>query len=212
MGQKHKFEHYAKNHEQAIEFVISRLINPHYGVLKDLSELGGIGHRVVHGGEKFSDPVLITEDVIKEIEKCSDLAPLHNPAAILGIRACQAIVPDMPMVAVFDTAFHQTLEKKNIFIQYHMNIIKIWNKKIWISWNITSICIKQSSRNNRKRYKRFKIVKLPLRSRRKCLCNQRWKISRNKYGINSIRWSTNGHKKWRLRSISSDIYNEKRKI
>ena len=112
IGQKHKFEHYAKNHEQAIEFVISRLINPHYGVLKDLSELGGIGHRVVHGGEKFSDPVLITEDVIKEIEKCSDLAPLHNPAAILGIRACQAIVPDMPMVAVFDTAFHQTLEKE----------------------------------------------------------------------------------------------------
>lgn len=66
----------------------------------------------MHGGEKFSDPVLITEDVIKEIEKCSDLAPLHNPAAILGIRACQAIVPDMPMVAVFDTAFHQTLEKE----------------------------------------------------------------------------------------------------
>ena len=112
IGQKHKFEHYAKNHEQAIEFVISRLINPHYGVLKDLSELGGIGHRVVHGGEKFSDPVLITEDVIKEIEKCSDLAPLHNPAAILGIRACQAIVPDMPMVAVFDTAFHQTMPEK----------------------------------------------------------------------------------------------------
>lgn len=116
IGQKHKFEHYAKNHEQAIEFVISRLINPHYGVLKDLSELGGIGHRVVHGGEKFSDPVLITEDVIKEIEKCSDLAPLHNPAAILGIRACQAIVPDMPMVAVFDTAFHQTLEKRKIYL------------------------------------------------------------------------------------------------
>ena len=111
-GEKHKFEHYAKNHEQAIKFVLSRLTNPHYGVLKDLSELGGIGHRVVHGGEKFSDPVLITEDVIREIEKCSDLAPLHNPAAILGIMACQSIVPEMPMVAVFDTAFHQTLEKE----------------------------------------------------------------------------------------------------
>ena len=111
-GEKHKFEHYAKNHEQAIEFVLSRLTNPHYGVLKDLSELGGIGHRVVHGGEKFSDPVLITEDVIREIEKCSDLAPLHNPAAILGIMACQSIVPEMPMVAVFDTAFHQTISKE----------------------------------------------------------------------------------------------------
>ena len=111
-GEKHKFEHYAKNHEQAIQFVITRLINPHYGVLKDLSELQGIGHRVVHGGEKFSDPVLITEDVISEIEKCSDLAPLHNPAAILGIRACQAIAPNIPMVAVFDTAFHQTISKE----------------------------------------------------------------------------------------------------
>ncbi len=111
-GEKHKFEHYAKNHEQAIEFVISRLQNPHYGVLTDLSELGGIGHRVVHGGEKFSNPVLITEEVIQEIETCSELAPLHNPAAILGIRACQKIVPNMPMVAVFDTAFHQTISKE----------------------------------------------------------------------------------------------------
>ncbi len=111
-GEKHKFEHYAKNHEQAIEFVLSRLINPHYGVISDLSELGGIGHRVVHGGEKFSNPVLITEEVIQEIENCNDLAPLHNPAAILGIRACQATVPDMKMVAVFDTAFHQTITKE----------------------------------------------------------------------------------------------------
>ena len=111
-GEKHKFEHYAKNHEQAIEFVLSRLVNPHYGVFTDLSELGGIGHRVVHGGEKFSNPVLITEEVIEEIEKCSELAPLHNPAAILGIRACQVTVPDMPMVAVFDTAFHQTISKE----------------------------------------------------------------------------------------------------
>ncbi len=111
-GEKRKFEHYAKNHEQAIQFVLDRLINPHYGVLTDLSELSGIGHRVVHGGERFSNPVLITEDVIKEIEKCSDLAPLHNPAAILGIRACQSIAPEIPMVAVFDTAFHQTISKE----------------------------------------------------------------------------------------------------
>ena len=111
-GEKHKFEHQAQNHEQAIEFVISRLVNPHYGVLKDLSDLQAIGHRVVHGGEKFSSPVLITEEVINEIEKCNSLAPLHNPAAILGIRACQSIVPNMPMVAVFDTAFHQTISKE----------------------------------------------------------------------------------------------------
>ena len=111
-GEKHKFEHYAKNHEQAIEFVLSRLTNPHYGVIKDLSELGAIGHRVVHGGEKFSEPTLITDEVIEGIEECSDLAPLHNPAATLGMKACRKIVPDIKMVAVFDTSFHQTIPKE----------------------------------------------------------------------------------------------------
>ena len=111
-GVKHKFEHQAKNHEQAIKFVLSRITNDHYGVIKDLSELAGIGHRVVHGGEKFSDSVLITDGVIKEIEECSNLAPLHNPAAVLGMEACRKVVPNIKMVAVFDTAFHQTIPKE----------------------------------------------------------------------------------------------------
>ena len=111
-GIKHKFEKSVANHEQALKFVFTRLTNDHYGVIKDLNELGGIGHRVVQGGEKYSQPVLITDDVIAEIEKCSDLAPLHNPAAILGIEACKKIVPNVKMVAVFDTAFHQTLPKE----------------------------------------------------------------------------------------------------
>ena len=111
-GVKHKFEHQAKNHEQAIKFVLSRITNDHYGVIKDLSELAGIGHRVVHGGEKFSDSVLITDGVIKEIEECSNLAPLHNPAAVLGMEACRKVVPKIKMVAVFDTAFHQTIPKE----------------------------------------------------------------------------------------------------
>ncbi|MCF0125519.1 MAG: acetate kinase, partial [Clostridia bacterium] len=111
-GVKHKFEHQAKNHEQAIKFVLERLTNENYGVIKELSELGGIGHRVVHGGEKFSKSVLITDEIIEEIKKCIELAPLHNPAALLGIEACKKIVPDMKMVAIFDTAFHQTMPKE----------------------------------------------------------------------------------------------------
>ena len=111
-GVKHKFEHKEKNHEKAIKFVLSRITNDHYGVIKDLSELAGIGHRVVHGGEKFSDSVLITDEVIKEIEECSNLAPLHNPAAVLGMEACRKVVPNIKMVAVFDTAFHQTIPKE----------------------------------------------------------------------------------------------------
>ena len=110
-GIKHKFEKHVENHEQALKFIFTRLMNDHYGVIKSLDELGGIGHRVVQGGEKYSQPVLITEDVIEEIRKCSDLAPLHNPAAILGIEACKKIAPQIPMVAVFDTAFHQTIPK-----------------------------------------------------------------------------------------------------
>ena len=111
-GEKHKFEHPAKNHEKAIQFVISRLTSENYGVFKNLDELNAIGHRVVHGGEQFKDSVLITEDVIKEIKNNESLAPLHNPAAILGIEACKKVVPNKPMVAVFDTAFHQTISKE----------------------------------------------------------------------------------------------------
>lgn len=110
-GEKHKFEKHVENHEQALKFIFSRLTNDHYGVIKNLNELGGIGHRVVQGGEKYSQPVKITEDVIREIKICSELAPLHNPAAILGIEACRKIAPEIPMVAVFDTAFHQSIPK-----------------------------------------------------------------------------------------------------
>ena len=109
---KHKFEHPVKNHEQAIKFAITRLTSEQYGVFRSLDELDAIGHRIVHGGEKITDSVLITDEIIEEIRKNSDLAPLHNPAAILGIEACKKILPEKPMVAVFDTAFHQTISKE----------------------------------------------------------------------------------------------------
>lgn len=111
-GEKHKFEHPAKNHEKAIKFVMERLTSEAYGIFKSLDELDAVGHRVVHGGEKFKDAVLITEEVIKEIEATEELAPLHNPAAVLGINACKKVLPNKPMVAVFDTAFHQTIPKE----------------------------------------------------------------------------------------------------
>ena len=111
-GEKHKFEHEVKNHEQAVQFIIARILNRHYGVMKSLDELAGIGHRIVHGGEKFKHPVLVTEEVIQEIEKCSELAPLHNPNAVAGIRACQKVVPEIKQVVCFDTAFHQTIPKE----------------------------------------------------------------------------------------------------
>jgi len=119
-GEKHKFEHPARNHEKAIEFVMRRLTSDSYGIFETLDELDAVGHRVVHGGEKFKDSVLITDEVIQGIKENEVLAPLHNPAAILGIEACQKVIPGKPMVAVFDTAFHQTIsaEKYTYAIPY----------------------------------------------------------------------------------------------
>ena len=119
-GEKHKFEHPARNHERAIQFVMGRLTSENYGIFKTLDELDAIGHRVVHGGEKFKDAVVITEEVKQGIKENETLAPLHNPAALLGIEACEKVIPGKPMVAVFDTAFHQTIssEKYTYAIPY----------------------------------------------------------------------------------------------
>ena len=108
-GEKEKSEKAMPTHTEAIQFVIEALTNPETGVVNSLDEIGAVGHRVVHGGEKFASSVVITEDVLKAIEECNDLAPLHNPANLIGINACQKLMPNTPMVAVFDTAFHQTM-------------------------------------------------------------------------------------------------------
>ena len=102
-----------KNHQDAIKLVLEGVVDPKFGGVKDISEVEAVGHRVVHGGEKFAKSVKIDADVMKALEECIELAPLHNPANIMGIEACEAILPGVPMVAVFDTAFHQTMPKKS---------------------------------------------------------------------------------------------------
>lgn len=99
-------------HKQAIQMVLEALVNEKSGAIKSLSEIDAVGHRVVHGGEKFAASTLLTKEVLKGIEECNDLAPLHNPANLIGISACQELMPNTPMVGVFDTAFHQTMPKK----------------------------------------------------------------------------------------------------
>ena len=111
-GEKVTTEKAMPTHTEAIQFVIDALTDSETGVVKSLDEIGAVGHRVVHGGEKFANSVVITEDVLKAIEECNDLAPLHNPANLIGINACQKLMPNTPMVAVFDTAFHQTMPEK----------------------------------------------------------------------------------------------------
>ena len=99
-------------HTEAIQFVIEALTDAERGVVGSLEEIGAVGHRLVHGGEKFASSALITDEMIKAVEECNDLAPLHNPANLIGVDACKKLMPNTPMVGVFDTAFHQTMPEK----------------------------------------------------------------------------------------------------
>ncbi len=111
-GQKIKIDNPAYNHTEAIDFALKQLTNPEYKVINSLDEITAVGHRLVHGGEKITKSVVIDESVIEVLKECSDLAPLHNPACILGIEACRNVMPNKPMVGVFDTAFHQSIPKE----------------------------------------------------------------------------------------------------
>lgn len=111
-GEKVKTEVALPNHTAAVKYVIEKLTDPEVGVIKSLDEIDAVGHRIVHGGEKFATSVVLDDEVIAVIEQCNDLAPLHNPANLIGINSCKEIMPGVPMVGVFDTALHQTMPKK----------------------------------------------------------------------------------------------------
>ena len=113
MEGKHIVQEPMKDHKDAIGHVLSAVADSKVGAVKEMSEIDAVGHRIVHGGEKFASSAVLTDEVIAAIKDCSDLAPLHNPANLMGVEACKAILPDVPMVAVFDTAFHQTMPKKS---------------------------------------------------------------------------------------------------
>ena len=109
---KYEFEIPMPTHSEAIHAVLDALLDAGHGVIKSASEIDAVGHRVVHGGEKFASSVRITDEVMAALEECIPLAPLHNPANITGIKACEKVMPGVPMVGVFDTAFHQTMPAK----------------------------------------------------------------------------------------------------
>lgn len=111
-GEKEVTESAMPTHKEAIQMVLDALMNEKTGVIKSLDEVGAVGHRLVHGGEKFASSAIITDEMMKAVEECNDLAPLHNPANIIGVEACKVLMPNTPMVGVFDTAFHQTMPKE----------------------------------------------------------------------------------------------------
>lgn len=112
-GDKHPFELELPNHEVALHKVLEILVNPEFGAVKSLDEINAVGHRVVHGGEAFKSSTLITPEVKEVLKELIELAPLHNPANIMGIEACEKVLPGIPNVAVFDTAFHQSMKAEN---------------------------------------------------------------------------------------------------
>lgn len=111
-GEKKQVMHDIPEHTEGVKFIFSLLTDPEIGVIKDLSEIDAVGHRMVHGGEKFNKSVVLTDEVLKVFEECSDLAPLHNPANLKGVNAVSELMPNLPQVGVFDTAFHQTMPAK----------------------------------------------------------------------------------------------------
>ena len=112
-GEKKQIMHDIPEHTEGVKFIFSLLTDPEIGVIKDLSEINAVGHRMVHGGEKFNKSVILNEEVLKAFEACSDLAPLHNPANLKGVNAVTELMPGLPQVGVFDTAFHQTMPKRS---------------------------------------------------------------------------------------------------
>lgn len=111
-GEKKQIMHDIPEHTEGVKFIFSLLTDPEIGVIKDLKEIDAVGHRMVHGGEKFNKSVFLNDEVLKVFEECSDLAPLHNPANLKGVKAVSELMPGLPQVGVFDTAFHQTMPKK----------------------------------------------------------------------------------------------------
>lgn len=122
--EKHIIESKISEHKDAIELVLSTLLDEKIGVISSMDEITAVGHRVVHGGEKYSESVIVDEEVISYLEECSKLAPLHNPCNITGIKECKKLMKDTPMIAVFDTAFHQTLPEKAYIYPIDYNLYK----------------------------------------------------------------------------------------
>ena len=175
-GNKTVIEHPARNFEEAIHEILDLLVSDEYQVIKDFSEIDAVGHRIVHGGEKFKTSVIIDDEVIKAIEDCITLAPLHNPAGLAGIRACQKLLPNAPMVAVFDTSFHQTMEPKafiyNLPYKYYEDyrIRKYGFHGIshrYIAGRLSEIVGKKD----------IKLINCHLGQRSISLCNKKWKLN-----------------------------------
>ena len=210
-GEKEVSEKAMPTHTEAIQFVIEALTNPETGVVKSLDEIGAVGHRVVHGGEKFASSVVITEEVKKAIEECNDLAPLHNPANLIGITACEKLMPNTPMTAVFDTAFHQTMPEKAYMYGLPYNYYEDYKiRRYGFHGTSHSFVSKKAAEVMEKPYEETEDDRMSSRKRIKCdSCHERT-ICRYFYGNDSVGRSCNGNTFGKYRSCDHGIYRRER--
>ena len=211
-GNKYEIKNPAYNHVDAIKFTLEQLTNPEYKVIDSLDEIEAIGHRLVHGGEKVSEPVIINDDIVKVLEECSDLAPLHNPACILGINACKEVMPGKPMVGVFDTAFHQTIPEERYIYPIHYEYYEKYGiRKYGFHGTSHKYVSQRLAEIENKDIKDMKIVTCHLGQGSSICAIDGGKSVDTSMGLTPLGRNPNGNKIRRLRSISINIYNEKRK-
>lgn len=197
-GQKSEILHIARDYDEAIKFILDILLKPEYNIIKSLDEISGIGHRIVHGGEMFSNSTIIDDKVIDEIEKCIALAPLHNPAGVQGIKAAKKALPNVPMVAVFDTAFHQTMLAKAYIYQIPYRYYTSYKiRKYGFHGTSHRYVANRVAELMGKDIKDLKIISCHIGQRFIYLCNRWRKINRYFNGSYAIKWNSNGYKKWR---------------
>ncbi len=212
-GQKIEIKNPAYNHTEAIEFTLEQFTNPEYKVIDSLDEINAIGHRLVHGGEKISESVIIDENVIDVLKEYTDLAPLHNPACILGIEACKKVMPGKPMVGVFDTAFHQSIPKERYIYPIPYEYYKKYSvRKYGFHGTSHMFVSRRLAEIVGKPIENLKIVTCHLGQGSSICAVKGGKSVDTSMGLTPLRRNTNGNKKWRYRSICYNIYNEKRKF
>ena len=144
-GEKHQVNRPIEEHTAGVQFIFEVLTTGEHAVLKSLDELGAVGHRMVHGGEKFNKSVLLTPEVMEAFAQCNDLAPLHNPANIKGVNAVSALLPNIPQVGVFDTAFHQTMPdyaSQGLYVRHSLRALReVRHPSLWLPRNFSSLCV-----------------------------------------------------------------------
>ena len=212
-GEKYVLENPVDNHKDAIEFALKQLTNEKYKVIDSLDEITAVGHRLVHGGEKISESVVITDETIKVLEEYTPLAPLHNPAGIIGVKAAREVMPGKTMVGVFDTAFHQTMKKEQYIYPVPYEYYEKYNLRKYGFHGTSHMYVsRRVAEIENKDVKSLRTITCHLGQGASICAVKNGESIDTSMGLTPLRRNCNVHKIWRFRSINSYIFNGQRKL